>query len=131
MAINSINYATNYSSITFNPIIVFPPEKDPSWFQKFLHSKPFKYIKRILFVIFILNLMGWGNMLLFISIGVANKTMPDEHTRKVWIPTSARLMKTLETPSIIFVGSSIPSKRSMIQINVSIILLKSKTKKCL
>jgi hypothetical protein len=87
--------ATNYSSITFNPIIVFPSEKDPSWFQKFLHSKSFKYIKRILFVIFVLNLMGWGNMLLFISIGVANKTMPDEHTRKVWIEIGFQVLNAL------------------------------------
>jgi hypothetical protein len=39
--------------------------------------------------------MGWGNMLLFISIGVANKTMPDEHTRKVWIEIGFQVLNAL------------------------------------
>jgi hypothetical protein len=95
MAANSIDYATKYSSITFNPIIVFPPEKDPNWLQKFLRSKYFKYLKKFLFIIFILNLMGWGNMLLFILVGAANKTMPDECTRKMWIEIGFQVINGL------------------------------------
>jgi hypothetical protein len=92
MATNPIN---TYSSISFNPIIVFPSEKKPSWHKKFLQSKFFKYMKKILFVIFIINLMGWGNMILFITIGVANKTMPDENTRKMWIEIGLQVINGL------------------------------------
>lgn len=95
MAADSINYATKYSSITFNPVIVFPPEKDPNRFEKFLHSKYFTYLKKTVFVIFVLNLMGWGNMLLFISVGAANKTMPDERTRKIWIEIDFQVTNAL------------------------------------
>jgi hypothetical protein len=95
MATKSINFDTTYSSISFNPIIVFPSEKKPSWHKKFLQSKYFEYMKKILFAIFIINLMGWGNMLLFISIGVANKTMPDENTRKMWIEIGFQVINGL------------------------------------
>jgi len=95
MATNSINFDTTYSSISFNPIIVFPSEKKPSWHKKFLQSKYFKYMKKILFAIFIINLMGWGNMILFITIGVANKTMPDENTRKMWIEIGLQVINGL------------------------------------
>jgi hypothetical protein len=95
MAADSPNYATKYSSISFNPIIVMPPEKDPNWLQKFLHSKYCKYLKKTLFVIFIINIMGWGNMLLFISVGAANKTMPDENTRKMWTEICFQIINDL------------------------------------
>jgi hypothetical protein len=39
--------------------------------------------------------MGWGNMLLFISAGAANKTMPDEHTRKMWIEIGLQVINGL------------------------------------
>jgi hypothetical protein len=93
MATNSINFDTTYSSISFNPM--FPSEKEPSWHKKFLQSKYFKYMKKILFVIFIINLMGWGNMIFFITIGVANKTMPDENTRKMWIEIGLQVINGL------------------------------------
>ena len=95
MAANSINYATKYSSIVFNPTVMILPEKDPNWFQKCLHSKYFKNLKKCLFVIFVLNLMGWGNMLLFISVGAANRTMPDERTRKMWIEIGFQVINGL------------------------------------
>lgn len=85
MGINSISSDIPYSSINFNPLVEFPVEEKPSWHAKFRQSKCFKYMKKIIFAIVIINLMGWGNMLLFITIGVANKTMPDENTRKMWI----------------------------------------------
>jgi hypothetical protein len=94
MATNTINFDTN-SSFSFNPIIVIPSEKEPSWHKKFLQSKSFKYMKKILFAIFIINLMGWGNMVLFITIGVANKTMPDENTRKMWIEIGLQVINGL------------------------------------
>ncbi|UJR07024.1 hypothetical protein I4U23_011312 [Adineta vaga] len=95
MAVNSINYATMYSSDIFDPIILLPPKENPNCFQKFLHSKYFKYIKKILFAVFILNVMVWGNMLLFISVGAANKTIPDEHTRKIWIEICFQIVNGL------------------------------------
>jgi hypothetical protein len=39
--------------------------------------------------------MGWGNMILFITIGVANKTMPDENTRKMWIEIGLQVINGL------------------------------------
>ena len=95
MATNSINFDTTYSSISFNPIIVFPSEKKTSWHKTFLQSRYFKYMKKTLFAIFIINLMGWGNMLLFITIGVANNTMPDENTRKMWIEIGFQVINGL------------------------------------
>jgi hypothetical protein len=80
---------------------VFPSEKEPSWHKKFLQSKYFEYMKKVLFAIFIINLMGWGNMMFFITIGVANKTMPDENTRKMWIEICFQIINGLVTIMIV------------------------------
>lgn len=104
MAANFIDDATKDSSTIFNPIIVFPPEKDPNRLQKFLHSKYFKYLKKTLSVIFILTLMVWGNMVLFITVGAANKTMPDESTRKMWIEIGLQVINGL-----IFIVAVVPT----------------------
>jgi Protein of unknown function (DUF2985) len=34
-------------------------------------------------------------MLLFISVGAANKTMPDERTRKIWIEIAFQIINSL------------------------------------
>lgn len=104
MATNSLNFGTIDSSFSFHPIIVFPSEKELSWYKKFLQSKYFKYMKKVLFVIFVINLMGWGNMVLFITIGVANKTMSDENTRKMWIEIGLQVINGLI--SIVILGQT-------------------------
>ncbi|UJR24244.1 hypothetical protein I4U23_027211 [Adineta vaga] len=95
MDTNPINNSTTYSPVIVNSIIVEQAEEDPRWFKKLSHSKYFKYFKNFLFIILILNLIGWGNMLFFISIGAANKTIPDEHTRKIWMEIAFQVVNTL------------------------------------
>ncbi|CAF1254301.1 unnamed protein product [Rotaria sp. Silwood1] len=43
----------------------------------------------------------WGGMLLFISIGAANKTMPDEQTRKMWMEIDFQIINGLISAIII------------------------------
>ena len=106
MTVNFSTDTTDYSSITLNSLLVHPNSKQLNLFQECLRSKTYAYLKKGLFIIFVLNLMGWGNLLLFISVGAANNTMPDEETRKVWIEISFQVvngllfvMILLQTPS--------------------------------
>ncbi|CAF2750159.1 unnamed protein product [Rotaria sp. Silwood2] len=102
MDAKSVSYQTNSATAYLNPIIVFPPEKDPSCYKKFVQSKNFKYIKIIFFVIILINMNVWGGMLLFISVGAADKTMPDEQTRKMWMEIDFQIINGLI--SIIIIG---------------------------
>ena len=66
-----------------------------SWYRRFREDPYVKYIKTLLIIIFSLNVVGWGGMLFLIQVGAANKTMPDEHTRKVWLEIDAQILNGL------------------------------------
>jgi len=64
-------------------------------FRQFSHSKCFKYTKIILIILYALNIVGWGGMVFLILVGAANKTMPDEETRKKWIEIDSQILNAL------------------------------------
>lgn len=70
-------------------------EKQPNCWKSFTKSKCFKYTKIVFIVIYGLNVVAWGGMLFLILVGAANNTMPDEHTRKVWIEIDSQILNAL------------------------------------
>jgi len=63
--------------------------------RQFTHSKCFKITKTVLIVIYALNIVAWGGMLFLILVGAANKTMPEEQTRKNWIEIDSQILNAL------------------------------------
>lgn len=55
----------------------------------------FQFTKLVLLIGFILNVIGWGGMIFLLLIGAADRTIPDEHTRKVWIEIDAQVLNGL------------------------------------
>ncbi|CAF0791144.1 unnamed protein product [Adineta steineri] len=71
------------------------PSTRPSSWKGFLESRCCKYIKITLLVIYCLNVVAWGGMLFLIFVGGADKTMPDDDTRKVWIEIDSQILNAL------------------------------------
>ena len=71
------------------------PEKDPNSCRRFTQTRCYKYTKIVLIVIYALNIVAWGGMLFLILVGAANKTMPDEQTRKIWIEIDSQILNAL------------------------------------
>lgn len=70
-------------------------KKGPNYCRQFTDSRCFKYTKLILIVIYALNIVAWGGMLFLILVGGANKTMPEESTRKNWIEIDSQILNAL------------------------------------
>lgn len=64
-------------------------------FRTITGSPYFKLIRIIIIVIYALNIVAWGGMLFLVLVGAANKTMPDEQTRKVWIEIDSQILNAL------------------------------------
>lgn len=75
------------------PIVNRP--KKPGCYKKVIKSKCFKYTVIVLIVIYGLNIIAWGGMLFLILVGAANRTMPDENTRKIWIEIDSQILNAL------------------------------------
>jgi hypothetical protein len=69
--------------------------KGPNPCRQFTHTPCYKYTKIVLIIIYALNIVAWGGMLFLILVGAANKTMPDEQTRKVWIEIDSQILNGL------------------------------------
>lgn len=61
----------------------------------FTNSLCFQFTVFVVFVAFILNVIGWGAMLILLLAGAANRTMPDEHTREVWIEIASQVLNAM------------------------------------
>jgi hypothetical protein len=93
MSTNSV--LNNNLATPINPDPTSVSEKGPDRFQQFLDSPCYKYTKITLIIIYGLNIVAWGGMLFLILVGAANKTMPDEQTRKIWIEIDSQILNAL------------------------------------
>ena len=78
-----------------DPTPVSHSPKDRSCWQSFINSRCLKYTKIVFIIIYSLNVVAWGGMLFLILVGAANKTMPDEQTRKIWIEIDSQILNAL------------------------------------
>jgi hypothetical protein len=93
MVINSIVHDDLAAPI--DPDSTSVSKKSSNYFRQFYHSKCFKHTKMILIIIYALNIVAWGGMLFLILVGAANKTMPNEQTRKIWIEIDSQILNAL------------------------------------
>jgi hypothetical protein len=91
----SINCLVQDNAIPITPDSTSLSEKDSNSCRGFTETRCYKYTKIALIVIYALNIVAWGGMLFLILVGAANKTMPDEQTRKIWIEIDSQILNAL------------------------------------
>ncbi|CAM4752695.1 unnamed protein product [Rotaria magnacalcarata] len=93
----SNNNLQNNFSISTDPIpdSISESTDDSNRFKLLTSSPCFKITRLIIIIIYALNIVAWGGMLFLILVGAANKTMPDEQTRKVWIEIDSQILNAL------------------------------------
>lgn len=62
------------------------------YYNCFTESLCFQFTVIVVIVVFILNVIGWGALLVLLLAGAANRSMPDEETRKIWIEVASQVL---------------------------------------
>ena len=62
------------------------------YYNCFTDSLCFQFTVLVIIIAFILNVVGWGALLVLLLAGAGDRTMPVEHTRKIWIETASQVL---------------------------------------
>ena len=65
------------------------------YYNCFTDSLCFRFTIFVIIVAFILNVIGWAALLILLLAGAADRTMPDEHTRDVWIEVASQVLNAM------------------------------------
>lgn len=65
------------------------------YYRCFTNSVCFRFTMFVTIIIFILNVIGWATFLILLYAGAANRTIPDENDRKVWIEIASQVLNGL------------------------------------
>ncbi|UJR19313.1 hypothetical protein I4U23_022442 [Adineta vaga] len=83
-------------SYTLSPIDLrtrsTPVKTIKKYYSCFTESLCFQFTIIVVIVGFILNVIGWALMLILFMAGAADRTIPDEDTRKIWIEIDSQVL---------------------------------------